>query len=40
MGIDEFSLPDPAMVPEECTLPLLTQLATLQSALAARLMLS
>jgi hypothetical protein len=39
MGTDKFSLPDPAVVPQEFILPMLAQLAVLQSALAARLML-
>ena len=39
MGTDKFNLPDPAVVPQEFILPMLAQLAALQSALAARLML-
>jgi len=39
MSIDEFVLPDAAMVPQECIARMLAQLAALQSALAARLIL-
>lgn len=38
MGIDKFTLPDPAVISQESILPMLIQLAGLQSALAARLM--
>jgi hypothetical protein len=37
MSIDEFTLPDAAMVPQERIAPMLAQLAALQSAPAARL---
>ena len=37
MSCKEFVLPDPALVPEEHIAPMLVQLAALQSALAARL---
>jgi len=37
MSSKEFVLPDPALVPQECIAPMLAQLAALQSALAARL---
>ncbi len=39
MGADKYALPDQATVPQEFILPMLAQLAALQSALAARLML-
>jgi len=40
MSSNEFVLPDPALVPEEHIATALTQLAALQSALAARLILA
>jgi len=40
MNIDEFALPDAVMVPQELIAPMLAQLAALQSALAARLILN
>jgi hypothetical protein len=39
MSVDEFVLPDAAMIPQERIAPMLAQLAALQSALAARLIL-
>ena len=40
MGGNEFILPDPALIPDEQIAMTLTQLAALQSALAARLILA
>jgi excisionase family DNA binding protein len=37
MRVEDFHLPDPAEVPPEIIAPVITRLATLQSALAARL---
>ncbi len=37
MNSDQLNLPDPAMVPAERIPPILTQLAAMQTALAARL---
>jgi hypothetical protein len=39
MSTTEFVLPDPALVPEERIAPMLAQLAAIQAALAARLIL-
>jgi hypothetical protein len=37
MGTNKYVLPDPALIPEEHILPMLIQLAGMQSSLAARL---